>query len=354
MQARITGFRLKIRIARDSNYEFESRENIPVTFYGENSSELLEKIGSVLIYECKDDRLIRAFKSLGGTFHDFLTTLDGVHDVIQDQDQNTDDEQMTSVFICNVENDHSNICYEEIREKPESIAQYQMESYYIELFFATSRLCLAHLLTGTLKAIANRFYHTELSISMTCKEESFRYLIIPQSISSPKNEDDLDNQINEVKSKNQSLENGSDNSSNLISQIDDTKIKSNSQLSRRVADLKISVSTFCKAFPWHFLTDKNLQIVQLGSGFMKLFGRQLKQSERRSTRREDLKGKNFRLIRAFGNWKIKKDETLEIDEDKKKINFLLYDEDNEENGKRNNAKLKRTKPIRKESTKIIR
>lgn len=34
--------------------------------------------------------------------------------------------------------------------------------------------------------------------------------------------------------------------------------------SNKVNDLKIGVASFCKAFPWHFITDKRLELVQLG------------------------------------------------------------------------------------------
>lgn len=34
----------------------------------------------------------------------------------------------------------------------------------------------------------------------------------------------------------------------------------------------MGVATFCKAFPWHFVIDRRLELVQLGSGFMRLFG----------------------------------------------------------------------------------
>ena len=38
----------------------------------------------------------------------------------------------------------------------------------------------------------------------------------------------------------------------------------------------IGMSTFCRAFPWHFMIDRHLNLVQLGSGFMRLFGADLK------------------------------------------------------------------------------
>lgn len=44
---------------------------------------VVEAVGATLIRECCDDRQIRALKSLGGNLYHFLTTLDGVHDVLQ-------------------------------------------------------------------------------------------------------------------------------------------------------------------------------------------------------------------------------------------------------------------------------
>jgi guanylate cyclase soluble subunit alpha len=46
-------------------------------------------------------------------------------------------------------------------------------------------------------------------------------------------------------------------------------------LSHEAADLRIGVASFCKAFPWHFVVDRNLEFVQLGVGFMRIFGHQL-------------------------------------------------------------------------------
>lgn len=36
--------------------------------------------------------------------------------------------------------------------------------------------------------------------------------------------------------------------------------------------MQMGVATFCKAFPWHFVIDRRLELVQLGVGFMRLFG----------------------------------------------------------------------------------
>lgn len=42
----------------------------------------------------------------------------------------------------------------------------------------------------------------------------------------------------------------------------------------------IGASTFCRAFPWHFMVDRGMQFVQLGVGFMRLFGSDLKRKGR--------------------------------------------------------------------------
>ncbi len=91
-------------------------------------------------------------------------------------------------------------------------------------------------------------------------------------------ENELNDQDSELTSPIRTLENGDDDPAAISRRLDLLEMTNSSQLSCRVRDLKISVPSFCKAFPWHFLTDKNLQIVQLGCGFMKLFGRQMKQS----------------------------------------------------------------------------
>lgn len=37
-------------------------------------------------------------------------------------------------------------------------------------------------------------------------------------------------------------------------------------------NMQMGVPTFCKAFPWHFIVDRKLELVQIGSGFMRVFG----------------------------------------------------------------------------------
>lgn len=46
-------------------------------------------------------------------------------------------------------------------------------------------------------------------------------------------------------------------------------------LSTEATDLRMGVASFCKAFPWHFVVDRQLELVQLGVGFMRIFGQHL-------------------------------------------------------------------------------
>lgn len=46
-------------------------------------------------------------------------------------------------------------------------------------------------------------------------------------------------------------------------------------LSNEATDLRMGVASFCKAFPWHFVVDRQLELVQLGVGFMRIFGHHL-------------------------------------------------------------------------------
>ncbi|KAK3874310.1 hypothetical protein Pcinc_020738 [Petrolisthes cinctipes] len=47
-----------------------------------------------------------------------------------------------------------------------------------------------------------------------------------------------------------------------------------SRASCNTKDSKIGVSSFCKAFPWHFVCNKAMRIIQLGSGLLQVFGPQ--------------------------------------------------------------------------------
>jgi hypothetical protein len=63
-----------------------------------------------------------------------------------------------------------------------------------------------------------------------------------------------------------------DDDADVVTSVSDVTATS---LSRSAMDLRMGVASFCKAFPWHFVVDRRLEMVQLGAGFMQLFAHDL-------------------------------------------------------------------------------
>ncbi|XP_068623127.1 head-specific guanylate cyclase [Battus philenor] len=213
-----------------------------------NTEDFMAKLGEYLILTAfsHNCRLERAFKCLGTNLTEFLTTLDSVHDVLHDQDDVLKDESVEyeAAFVCTTSRGR------------------------IELYLTTECEPVAYLLVGSLKAIARRLYETQADIrlmSYTNDPRRFRYEInaVPL-LQTPKGD-------------------------NCEATGDSACVASSSN----VSDLRIGVASFCKAFPWHFITDKRLELVQLGGGFMRLFGTYL------ATHGSAL-GTYFRLLRPRG------------------------------------------------------
>ncbi|XP_075235002.1 guanylate cyclase 1 soluble subunit alpha 2 [Lycorma delicatula] len=206
-------------VPNSSNYKY--LEDIYDTLNAANvdASDFLAKLGERLITTTNDAKLL---KYLGGDLNTFLTTLDGVLDVIQGQDN---DHQVTSAFVCGAPGTGS-----------------------LELRLTTERIPVAYLLRGALKAVANVFYQTNATIIFQPDlhdPKQFRY-----QISTKDDEDEAD----------------------VI-----TPLQQPASLSTLAVDLRIGVATFCKAFPWHFIIDRKLEIAQLGAGFIRIFGNQATQ-----------------------------------------------------------------------------
>lgn len=175
--------------------------------------DFLDKLGQELISTSCRGRLERAFKCLGGDLKEFLTTLDGVHDVLKYQEATHEVDHEGEAFICTAQDTH------------------------LQLDFTTERPSVAYLLVGSLKAIARVLYDTvaEVTVSQSAHDvRHFRFCI----------------------------RHGEEATDGL-------------QPLPPSSDLQMGVATFCKAFPWHFVMDRRLDLVQLGSGFMRLFGRML-------------------------------------------------------------------------------
>ncbi|XP_038219009.1 head-specific guanylate cyclase [Zerene cesonia] len=194
------------------------------------TKDFMAKLGEYLILTAfsHNCRLEKAFKCLGTNLTEFLTTLDSVHDVLHDQDDVFKDESTDTeaAFVCT------------------------SHAGNIQLHLTTESEPVAYMLVGSLRAIARRLYDTQAEIrlmSYTNDPRRFRY------------------EINAVPLHQKSKEENCEAQSEAVSIATSTT----------ASDLKIGVASFCKAFPWHFVTDRRLELVQLGAGFMRLFGSHL-------------------------------------------------------------------------------
>ncbi|XP_068907117.1 head-specific guanylate cyclase [Tenebrio molitor] len=178
--------------------------------------DFLDRLGQELISTTCTGRVERAFKCLGGDLKEFLTTLDGVHDVLKSQEEV---DREGEAFICTTTESH------------------------LRLDFTTERPAVAYLLVGSLKSLARILYDTRAEVEVAQSGHDSR------------------------------------NFSFRIRKIEGGAVESEAAVQQRspepVTDLRVGVATFCKAFPWHFVLDRRLELVQLGSGFMRLFGRML-------------------------------------------------------------------------------
>lgn len=169
-------------------------------------------LGEELITTCCTGIVERAFRSLGVDLQEFLGALEGVHDVLKLQEDGSTDTD----FICADEG---------------------------ELIFTSERPVIAWLLLGSLKALTRILYDVDTSIVIEPIEgdpKCYRYLFT------------VPDQENELR-----------HTAEVIPDIPAAAIKS--------TELKMSPATFCKAFPWHFILNEDLEIIQMGKGFSKLF-----------------------------------------------------------------------------------
>lgn len=171
-----------------------------------------------MITTCGTGIIERAFQCLGGDLQEFLSSLDGVYDVLKLQE----DDGSETGFVCAGEG---------------------------ELIFTSERPFIAWLLLGSLKALTRILYNVEVNITIEPVEgdpKRYRYLFV-----TPKDEEESSEEEEEEEPEVEEAK-----------EIDDAL-----QAAVSVPDLKMNPATFCKAFPWHFIMNENLELVQLGKNF---------------------------------------------------------------------------------------
>jgi guanylate cyclase soluble subunit alpha len=137
-----------------------------------------------------------------------IASLDGVYDVLKLQEEDLTD----TSFVCAAED---------------------------ELIFTSDRVCLAYLLLGILQKLSLKLFGEKCVIKMEQMDGSvqrFRYLIRME----------------------------------LKEEIVEAKIAVR-PVSSDPSDLQMSNKTFAEMFPWHFIMNENLELLQLGVAFSKLF-----------------------------------------------------------------------------------
>lgn len=172
-----------------------------------SASEILVLLGEELITSCCSGIIERAFRCLGGDLQEFLSSLDGVYDVLKLQEEDVTD----TGFVCAGEG---------------------------ELIFTSERPVIAWLLLGSLKALTKILYGIDVSITIEPVEGDFkryRYFFTQKHEEESSEEEEEEELI------------------------------ASKAVASTVADLKMSPATFCKAFPWHFIMNENLELVQMGS-----------------------------------------------------------------------------------------
>lgn len=189
------------------------------------TSDILIKLGEELMKTCCTNIIERAFRCLGVDLQEFLASLDGVYDVLKIQEEGFTDTE----FVCAGEG---------------------------ELIFTSERPVMAWLLLGSLKALSKILYNIEPEISMEPVEGDLkRYRYLFEFTTEP----DSDTEI--TKSKKEIVFN-------------------QKSISSVAKDLKMNPTTFCKAFPWHFIMNENLELVQMGTGFIKIYKSSINPSNR--------------------------------------------------------------------------
>ncbi|XP_037947861.1 head-specific guanylate cyclase-like [Teleopsis dalmanni] len=193
------------------NYDYLSDiQEILLEMDESSASEILVLLGEELISSCCTGIIERAFRCLGTDLQEFLGSLDGVYDVLKLQEEDVTD----TGFVCAGDG---------------------------ELIFTSERPVIAWLLLGSLKALTKMLYNVQVNIKIEPVESDarrYRYLF------STGRESLKSNELIKAEPRN--------NSSNA-------------------ADMSMNSGTFCKAFPWHFIMNENLELVQLGTGFSKLY-----------------------------------------------------------------------------------
>ncbi|BES91073.1 cyclase alpha 1 subunit [Nesidiocoris tenuis] len=184
-------------------------------FAGESKAQVLvSRLGELVVRDTLSTIDPRMLSALGSDYGSFLSTLEGVLETLHPEKPS----EFHTQNLTSLPGDPKRLRIDWLIEEHQR----------------------SHMVLGALKELGLQLYETQVSIQMSPSPKGpyyHRYLI-------------------EYKP------------------VDETRTGVISR-STNPNDLPMRGKTFCKAFPWHFILDSNLEIVQLGASFMKLIGRNL-------------------------------------------------------------------------------
>lgn len=195
-----------------------------------SASEILVLLGEELITSCCTGIIERAFRCLGTELQEFLGSLDGVYDVLKFQEV---------IFKHHLINGtYCDTSFYPLQEEDSSDTGFVCAGDG-ELIFTSERPVIAWLLLGSLKALTNILFNVQVNIKIEPVEgdsRRYRYLF---SLAK-------DGHVRETR---------------IVKPDEGPQPRTNST---NAADLSMNSSTFCKAFPWHFIMNEDLELLQLG------------------------------------------------------------------------------------------
>lgn len=178
------------------------------------AGQILEMFGKMFFEFCQESGYDKILQVLGGTTKDFLQNLDALHD-------------------------HLATIYPGMRAPSFRCSERESDGATI-LHYYSERPGLESIVVGIVRTVAKQLHKSEVTVEMI-KEKG----------------DDCDHVQFVI------IEEGSDNTKSTKLDIEDFE----HNLSR---DKKISPSTFSRAFPFHILFDRKMEIQQVGSSLLRV------------------------------------------------------------------------------------
>lgn len=122
-----------------------------------------------------------------------------------------------------------------------------------ELIFTSERPVIAWLLLGSLKALTRMLYNVQVNIKIEPVEgdsRRYRYLF---------------SLVKEYTGSAVPLQRSN------VEMVKPTAMPPQRNNSSKAADLAMNSHTFCKAFPWHFIMNEKLELLQMGKVLLVVF-----------------------------------------------------------------------------------